>query len=142
MVHQDRVSILLVDDLPEKLFVLETVLEELGENVVIARSGAEALQKVLLQDFAVILMDVEMPGIDGIETASLIRKRRRSARTPIIFVTAYADDLRTTQGYSLGAVESERVSPKSVEGGEESGEQRREKEEPTPVVGGEEDGVL
>ena len=84
MVHQDRVSILLVDDLPEKLFVLETVLEELGENVVIARSGAEALQKVLLQDFAVILMDVEMPGIDGIETASLIRKRRRSARTPII----------------------------------------------------------
>ena len=101
----DKVSILVVDDLPEKLLVMETILEDLGEDVVTARSGAEALQQVLRQDFAVILMDVEMPGMDGIETAALIRQRRKSAKTPIIFVTAFADDFRTSQGYSLGAVD-------------------------------------
>jgi CheY-like chemotaxis protein len=101
----DKVSILLVDDLPEKILVLETILAELGENLVVARSGAEALQHVLRQDFAVILMDVQMPLMDGLETAALIRQRKKSARTPIIFVTAFADDLRTTQGYSLGAVD-------------------------------------
>jgi PAS domain S-box-containing protein len=105
MPDTDRASILIVDDLPDKLLVLETVLEELGQEIVLARSGPEALQHVLRKDFAVILMDVEMPGMDGIETASLIRKRRKSAHTPIIFVTAFADDLRTTQGYSLGAVD-------------------------------------
>jgi PAS domain S-box-containing protein len=105
MSDQVKASILIVDDLPEKLLVLETVLEDLGENIVTAGSGPEALQHVLRQDFAVILMDVEMPGMDGIETAGLIRQRRKSAHTPIIFVTAFADDLRTTQGYSLGAVD-------------------------------------
>jgi PAS domain S-box-containing protein len=101
----DKVNILVVDDQPDKLLVLETVLVELGENIVLARGGAEALQHVLATEFAVILMDVEMPGMDGIEAAALIRRRRKSSRTPIIFVTAFADDLRTSQGYSLGAVD-------------------------------------
>lgn len=101
----EKVNILIVDDLPDKLLVLKTVLADLGENIVTARSGEEALQCVLRHEFAVILMDVEMPSMDGIEAATFIRQRRKSARTPIIFVTAYADDLRTTQGYSLGAVD-------------------------------------
>jgi CheY-like chemotaxis protein len=105
MDHSDRVNILLVDDLPEKLLVLETVLEELGQNIVTARSGPEALRQVLEREFAVILLDVNMPGMDGLETAALIRKRKKSALTPIIFVTAFADEMHTAQGYSLGAVD-------------------------------------
>ena len=69
------------------------------------RSGSEALQAVLRREFAVILLDVNMPDIDGFETASLIRKYKRSAHTPIIFITAYADEMQTSQGYSLGAVD-------------------------------------
>ena len=69
------------------------------------RSGSEALREVLEREFAVILLDVNMPDIDGIETASLIRKYKRSAHTPIIFITAYADEIQTSQGYSLGAVD-------------------------------------
>ncbi|MBB3194868.1 hybrid sensor histidine kinase/response regulator [Roseateles terrae] len=102
---EDRANILIVDDLPEKLLVFETILEDLGQNLVIVRSGSEALREVLRREFAVILMDVNMPGIDGLETARLIRGYRRSAHTPIIFVTAYADELQTSQGYSLGAVD-------------------------------------
>ena len=101
----ERASILIVDDLPEKLLVFETILADLGQHVVIARSGSEALREVLRQQFAVILMDVNMPGIDGLETARLIRGYRRSAHTPIIFMTAYADELQLAQGYSLGAVD-------------------------------------
>lgn len=101
----ERASILIVDDLPEKLLVFETILADLGQHLVIARSGSEALREVLRREFAVILMDVNMPGIDGLETARLIRGYRRSAHTPIIFVTAYADELQTSQGYSLGAVD-------------------------------------
>jgi len=104
-VADDKVNILVVDDLPDKLLVLESVLEQLGENVVTARSGEEALACVLRQDFAVVLLDVNMPGIDGLETAALIRRRRKSAHTPIIFITAFADELHTAQGYSLGAVD-------------------------------------
>ena len=69
------------------------------------RSGAEALREVLEREFAVILLDVNMPDIDGIETASLIRKYKKSQHTPIIFITAYADEMQTAQGYSLGAVD-------------------------------------
>src|SRR5262245_34456376 len=69
------------------------------------RSGSEALREVLEGEFAVILLDVNMPDIDGIETASMIRKHRKSAHTPIIFITAYADEMQTSQGYSLGAVD-------------------------------------
>ena len=106
MADNDAVNILLVDDLPEKILVLETILGDLGENLVTARSGEEALRKILELDFAVILLDVEMPGgMDGFETAAYIRRRKKSAHTPIIFVTAHSDELHTTRGYSLGAVD-------------------------------------
>src|SRR6516162_3812737 len=101
----DKVDILIVDDQPGKLIVLESILAELGENVLAARSGPEALRLVLQHQFAVILLDVNMPGMDGFETASLIRKRRKSAHTPIIFLTALADEMHTSIGYSLGAVD-------------------------------------
>ena len=100
-----RSNILVVDDLPEKLLVFETILEELEQNVVTAHSGAEALRQLLDRDFAVILLDVNMPGMDGFETAALIRSRKQSAHTPIIFITAFADEVHTAQGYSLGAVD-------------------------------------
>ncbi|VTT97093.1 histidine partial : Signal transduction histidine kinase OS=Polaromonas sp. CF318 GN=PMI15_04884 PE=4 SV=1: Response_reg: GAF_3: HisKA: HATPase_c: Response_reg [Gemmataceae bacterium] len=105
MTNDEPTSILVVDDLPEKLLVYRTVLEGLGQNIVTAGSGEEALKAVLKQDFAVILLDVQMPGIDGFETASLIRKRKRSAHTPIIFLTAFADEVRAAEGYAQGAVD-------------------------------------
>src|SRR5262245_28771467 len=98
MSNSNKVDILVVDDLPEKLLVYETMLEELGQNVVTADSGAEALKQVLQHDFAVILLDVNMPGMDGLETAALIRTRKQSAHTPIIFITAFLDDVRPIQG--------------------------------------------
>ncbi|HLL17931.1 MAG TPA: response regulator [Rubrivivax sp.] len=101
----EKVDILIVDDLPEKLLVFGTVLEELGQNLVFVRSGAEALREVLKREFAVILLDVNMPDIDGFETATLIRNYKKSAHTPIIFITAYADEFQTRRGYSLGAVD-------------------------------------
>src|SRR6266849_488578 len=103
MSSTDKVNILVVDDLPEKLLVLKTVLEELNENVVTVQSGREALRQLLEQDFAVILLDVNMPDLDGLETASLIRQRRKTEHTPIIFVTAFADALNASRGYSIGA---------------------------------------
>ena len=98
-------NILIVDDLPEKLLVFQTILEELDQNLVMVRSGSEALREVLEREFAVILLDVNMPDIDGLETARLIRQYKKSAHTPIIFITAYADEMQTAQGYSLGAVD-------------------------------------
>jgi signal transduction histidine kinase/DNA-binding response OmpR family regulator len=105
MSGDDKVNILIVDDLPEKVLVLRSVLEELGENVMTAYSGKEALRLALEHEFAVILLDVNMPDIDGFETASLIRQRKKSALTPIIFITAFADELHTARGYLLGAVD-------------------------------------
>jgi signal transduction histidine kinase/DNA-binding response OmpR family regulator len=105
MVAADKINILVVDDLPGNLLVLGSILEELGENVLTVSSGAEALRRVLEQDFAVILLDVNMPGMDGFETASLIRQRKKSAHTPIIFITAFADEMHTVHGYALGAVD-------------------------------------
>jgi signal transduction histidine kinase/DNA-binding response OmpR family regulator len=104
-VTSDKVNILIVDDLPEKLLVLETVLAELGQNIIKARSGEEALRRVLDYDFAVVLLDVYMPGMDGLETAAMIRRRKKTAHVPIIFITAFADEMHTAQGYSLGAVD-------------------------------------
>ena len=101
----DQVDILIVDDLPEKLLVFDTVLGELKQNLVFARSGADALRQILRRDFAVILLDVNMPDMDGFETAALIRKYKRAAHTPIIFITSYADEMQTARGYSLGAVD-------------------------------------
>ena len=105
MTVANKINILVVDDLPEKRLVMESILADLGENIILARSGEEALLQVLRNDFAVILLDVNMPSLDGYETAALIRKRRRSAHTPIIFITGYADELHKAQGYSLGAVD-------------------------------------
>ncbi|MEZ0605624.1 response regulator [Paraburkholderia sp. IW21] len=99
------VNILVVDDMREQHLVMRTVLEELQENVITVASGREALKAVLEQSFAVILLDVNMPGMDGFETASLLRSYRRTARTPIIFVTAYVDEAEMKRGYSLGAVD-------------------------------------
>jgi signal transduction histidine kinase/DNA-binding response OmpR family regulator len=101
----DKVDILVVDDLPEKLLVYRTILESLGENVVTVRSGRDALRLVLEREFAVILLDVNMPEMDGFETAALIRGRRQSAHVPIIFVTAMSDEMNTAHAYSLGAVD-------------------------------------
>jgi CheY-like chemotaxis protein/signal transduction histidine kinase len=102
---EQRVDILVVDDLPEKLLVFRTVLDEIGQNVVCVRSGREALREVLQREFAVILLDVNMPDVDGFETAALIRQHKRSAQTPIIFITSYADEMQTERGYALGAVD-------------------------------------
>ena len=102
---EDKTNILVVDDRPDKLLALQTILEELNQNIVVAQSGEEALKRVLEHEFAVILLDVNMPGMDGLETAAYIRKRQRTAHTPIIFITAYADEMHTAQGYSLGAVD-------------------------------------
>jgi signal transduction histidine kinase/DNA-binding response OmpR family regulator len=101
-----RANILIVDDRPDKLLVYRTLLEELQQNLYTASSGDDALRQVLEHDFALILLDVNMPGLDGLETAALIRNRRKSAHTPIILVTAdYGDELRMTKAYSLGAVD-------------------------------------
>ena len=102
----DKINILLVDDRPDKLLAMQTMLEDLGENLVCVRSGNDALRQLLQRDFAVILLDVNMPGMDGFETASLIRKRQRSETTPIIFISAINDaDTHVSRGYSLGAVD-------------------------------------
>jgi CheY-like chemotaxis protein len=101
-----KANILVVDDRPDKLLVVQAILEDLGQNIYTAASGEEALRHILTRDFALILLDVNMPGLDGLETAALIRSRKRSAHIPIIFITAdYADELRTAKGYSLGAVD-------------------------------------
>ena len=82
------VRILLVDDQPANLVALKAILEGISPHIVMARSGREALKQLLLADFAVILLDVKMPDMDGFETATLIRGRERSRDTPIIFLTA------------------------------------------------------
>jgi signal transduction histidine kinase len=101
----DKANILIVDDLPEKLLAFRTMLEELDQNLVMARSGSEALAEVLKREYAVILLDLNMPDIDGLETAALIRDYKRSAHTPIIFITAYADEMQAHKAYQLGAVD-------------------------------------
>ena len=101
----ERVNILAVDDSPEKLLALSAVLSELDQNVVTAASGREALRHLLRQEFAVVLLDVNMPGLDGFETAELIRQRKSSEHTPIIFITSYGDETHAARGYSLRAVD-------------------------------------
>ncbi|MDQ3160844.1 MAG: response regulator, partial [Pseudomonadota bacterium] len=82
------VKILLVDDQPGRLLTYRAILEPLGEELVEARSGEEALSRLMADEFALILLDVNMPGMDGFETASLIHQHPRFEKTPIIFVTA------------------------------------------------------
>jgi PAS domain S-box-containing protein len=103
---EPSVNLLLVDDVEENLVALRAIIDPLGQNVVTARSGEEALRELLLRDFACILLDVQMPGLDGFETASLIKQRERSKYIPIIFLTAISKDERHVyRGYSAGAVD-------------------------------------
>src|SRR5262245_7306970 len=104
---KQKVNILLVDDNPSNLLALETILHAPDRNLVRASSGEEALRFLLDEDAAVILLDVHMPSISGLETAALIRGRERTRGVPIIFLTAYdsAGDSHISQGYSLGAVD-------------------------------------
>ncbi|HEY5412121.1 MAG TPA: response regulator, partial [Caulobacteraceae bacterium] len=99
------ISVLIVDDRPDKLLSLEAAIEELQLHIVRADSGRSALKCILKQDFALILLDVNMPDIDGFETAHLIRQRKQSEHIPIIFITAFGDDMHVARGYSLGAVD-------------------------------------
>ncbi len=104
--YQESGSILLVDDRPENLLALESALEILGQPLVTVSTGHEALRAALHQDFAVVLLDIRLPDMDGFETASLLRQRERSRYTPIIFLTAVdKDDEQVSHGYSLGAVD-------------------------------------
>ncbi len=106
MTAEAKANILLVDDRPESLLALEAVLADLGQNLVKADSGKQALRCVLMQDFAVILLDVHMPGMNGFEAAALIRERERSMHTPIVFLTASdQSELAVFRGYSVGAVD-------------------------------------
>ncbi|HWD39860.1 MAG TPA: response regulator [Fimbriimonas sp.] len=101
-----QATILVVDDKPSNTLALEALLEPLGGQVVSASSGREALRYLLRNEVAVILMDVQMPDMDGYETASLIRERPRTQYTPIIFITAVnTDERQAFQGYSVGAVD-------------------------------------
>ena len=101
-----RANILLVDDRPENLLALEALLEPLDANLVRANSGDEALKRILAQDFAVILLDVQMPGLNGFETAKLIKAREKSRYIPIIFLTAISKEEQFVfEGYSVGAVD-------------------------------------
>lgn len=105
MTSAERADILIVDDLPEKHLTYRVSLEDLGQNIITVASGEAALQLLLEREFAVILLDVNMPGMSGLETAALIRQRKKSRHTPIIFITAFADDVQTAEGYALGAVD-------------------------------------
>ena len=103
---KDTVNILLVDDQPGKLMANEAILSELGPRIIKARTGVDALAHLLRYDFAVILLDVNMPDMDGFETAALIRQRPRFEKTPIIFITGYnTTDVDRLKGYELGAVD-------------------------------------
>jgi two-component system, sensor histidine kinase len=102
----DSVNILLVDDRPENLLALEAILEPLGQNLVRANSGAEALKQVLAMEFAAILLDVQMPGMNGFEVAEIIKSREKSRTIPIIFLSAISkEDAYVFKGYSMGAVD-------------------------------------
>jgi signal transduction histidine kinase len=101
-----KADILLVDDEPKNLMALEALLEPLGQNLIGARSGGEALRLVLNHDFAVIVLDVRMPVMDGFETARMIRGRERSSHIPIIFLTGLSREVESTfRGYEVGAVD-------------------------------------
>jgi signal transduction histidine kinase len=104
--NRDRVNVLLVDDQPSKLLSYEVILEELGENLIKAASGKEALEQLLRREFAVILVDVAMPELDGFELAAMIREHPRFEQTAIIFVSAvHLSEFDSLRGYQAGAVD-------------------------------------
>jgi CheY-like chemotaxis protein len=101
-----RQTVLLVDDTPENLVALEVVLEDIDCDLETANSGNEALAKLLKHDFALVLLDVQMPGMDGFEVADIMRSHQRTANIPIIFVTAISKEERfVKKGYKAGAVD-------------------------------------
>jgi signal transduction histidine kinase/DNA-binding response OmpR family regulator len=101
-----KARILIVDDDERNAFAAVQALEELGHELVVARSGEEALRRLLTEAFALILLDLHMPGMDGYETAALIRSRKRTASTPIVFLTAiFRDEAHVFQAYASGAVD-------------------------------------
>ena len=102
---QDQVKLLLVDDDRDNLLALQAVLEPLKQELMLASSGLDALRLCLDHDFAAILLDVRMPDMDGFEAAELIRTRKRSRHTPILFLTGYRSDEQLFRGYDLGAVD-------------------------------------
>ncbi len=105
-VQNDPVDILLVDDQPARLLAYRAILAPLAENLIEANSGAEALRHLMERECALILLDVNMPGMDGFETASMIHQHPRFEKTPIIFVTAInVSDMDRMRGYKLGAVD-------------------------------------
>jgi len=102
----EKVNVLLVDDQPARLLTYETILSELGQNLVRAGSGLEALDKLMRDEFAVVLLDVSMPDMDGFEAATLIHQHPRFEKTPIIFVTGvHISELDRLKGYKVGAVD-------------------------------------
>jgi signal transduction histidine kinase len=104
--REDKVNILLVDDQPARLLSYESILSSLDQNLVMAHSGAEALERLMAQEFAVVLLDVNMPGMDGFETAALIHEHPRYEKTPIIFITGvHVSELDRLLGYKVGAVD-------------------------------------
>jgi len=106
MTSEIKANVLLVDDRPENLLAMQSILEDLGQNLVCAASGHEALRFLLTEDVALILLDVQMPGLNGFEFAELVRERERTQHTPIIFVSATSrDEQYVFKGYSLGAVD-------------------------------------
>ncbi len=106
MTSDEIVNILLVDDQPNNLLALQSILADEGRRLIVAESGRAALRHLLDTEFAVILLDVQMPDLDGFETASLIRDRDRSSDTPIIFLTAMSrSETNVFRGYELGAVD-------------------------------------
>jgi signal transduction histidine kinase len=104
-VEGQRACILLVDDNPSNLIALEAALSSLDAELIQAQSGYDALRYLLDNDCVAIILDVKMPGIDGFETAALIRARKRSEHTPILFMTAFQSDEHLFRGYGLGAVD-------------------------------------
>jgi len=103
---EEKINILLVDDQPAKLLTYSAILSELGENLITADSGMEALEKLLKHDVAVVLMDVSMPGMDGFETAQMIHQPPRCENTPIVFVSGiHVTEGDLLKGYRLGAVD-------------------------------------
>jgi signal transduction histidine kinase/DNA-binding response OmpR family regulator len=106
MTSEIKANVLLVDDRPENLLAMESILADLGQNLICASSAHEALRFMLLEDVALILLDVQMPGLNGFELAEMIRERERTQHTPIIFVSATSrDEQYVFKGYSLGAVD-------------------------------------
>src|SRR5579859_4738570 len=103
---EDRINILMVDDQPAKLLSYEAILNELGENLIKASSGREALEYLLKTDVGVVLMDVSMPDLDGFELAHMIRQHPRFQKTAIIFISGvHLTDVDRIKGYQRGAVD-------------------------------------